>query len=173
MKIDSKHIQFATIVINAEVKKLRLRGIIRRDEQEDLASAVMTQLLEVWVTYDSARGTLEGFINQVVSTRLVSILRERRAQKRRGNTESVDSRDERLVDTCWFGEAWLRHVDLRVDLEIAFKKLNPKQRAICDQLYREAIAPAAKEMGVARRTLRDAVIKIRSIFRDAGLEEYL
>lgn len=52
-------------------------------------------------------------------------------------------------------------------------KWKPKQRAICDQLYREAIAPAANEMGVARRTLRDAVIKIRSIFRDAGLEEFL
>jgi RNA polymerase sigma-70 factor (ECF subfamily) len=60
-----------------------------------------------------------------------------------------------------------------VDLSIAFSKLTPKQRAVCDQLLRDLVSPAAKEMGVPRSTLRYAVTKIRQIFRDAGLEEYL
>jgi DNA-directed RNA polymerase specialized sigma24 family protein len=173
MQIDPKDLQFANVVIPAEVKKLFLRGIIRRDEQEDFASELMVRLLAVWETYDPARGPREAFINQVVNTRLVSILRERHSRTRRAKTEPINPRDERLADPTWSGDGWLRQIDLRVDLTVAFGKLNPKQRAICDQLLREALSPAAKEMGVPRSTLRDAVAKIRQIFRDAGLEEYL
>lgn len=172
MNIDPTDLSFAQIVIRAEVKKLRARGVIRRDDQDDIASELMVQLLGVWERYDPARGSREAFINQVVNTRLVSLLRERRAQKRRGTTEPVKDRD-RLVDRQWFGDEWLRRLELRIDLGVALSKLNPRQRAICDQLLREAITPAAKQMGVPRTTLRDAAARIREIFRDAGLEDYL
>lgn len=172
MKIDPKHLAFANIVIRTEVKKLRERGVIRRADAEDIASELVAQLLEVWDRFDPERGTREAFINQVVSTRIVSILRERRAQKRRGITEAIDAGGDRLIDRTWSGDGWRHRIELRVDLEVAFNKLNSRQRAICDQLLREALSPAAKQMGVPRSTLRDAVAKIREIFRDAGLEEY-
>lgn len=172
MKIDPKHLAFANVVIRTETKKLRERGIIRRADQEDIASELMAQLLEVWDHFDAERGNREAFINQVVSTRLVSVLRERNSRKRRGTTEPIDAGDDRLIDHTWSGDGWRRQIELRVDLEIAFGKLDPRQRAICDQLLREALSPAAKQMGVARSTLRDAVVKIREVFRDAGLEEY-
>jgi RNA polymerase sigma-70 factor, ECF subfamily len=173
MKIDPQHLAFANIVIRAEIKKRRQRGIIRRADAEDIASEVMARLLEVWDRFDPERGNREAYINQVVSTRLVSLLRERNAQKRRAKIEPIDAGDERLADRSWCGDEWLRVIDLRVDLNIAFSKLSPKQRAICDQLLRDLVSPAAKEMGVPRSTLRYAVTKIRQIFRDAGLEEYL
>lgn len=173
MKIDPKHLAFANLVIRTETTKLRDRGVIRRDDREEIASELMIQLLEVWDRFDPQRGTREAFINQVVNTRLVSILRERHSRKRRAKTEPINPSDERLDDRTWFGDGWLRQIDLRVDLSIAFSKLTPTQRAICDQLLREALSPAAKEMGVPRSTLRYAVAKIRQIFRDAGLEEYL
>ena len=173
MKIDPKHIAFANLVIRTATNKYRDRGVIRHSDREDIASELMTQLLEVWEQFDPKRGTREAFINQVVNTRLVSILRERHSGKRRAKTEPIKADDERLADRTWFGKGWLRQIDLRVDLAIAFSKLTPKQRAICDQLLREALSPAAKAMGVPRSTLRDAVVKIRDVFRDAGLEEYL
>lgn len=173
MKIDPKHLAFANVVIRTEVKKLRERGVIRRADAEDIASELMAQLLEVWERFDPERGSREAFVNQVVSTRLVSLLRERLAQKRRGTTEPINASDDRLIDRSWSGDGWRHRIDLRVDLEIAFGMLTVKQRAICDQLLREALSPAAKQMGIARSTLRDAVVKIREVFRDAGLEEYL
>lgn len=173
MKIDPQYLAFANVVIRSEVKKLRQRGIIRRAEAEDMASEVMARLLEVWDRFDPERGSREAYINQVVSTRLVSLLRERNAQKRRAKIVSLDADNEGLADHSWSGDEWLRRIDFRVDLSIAFSKLNPKQRAICDQLLRDLVSPAAKEMGVPRSTLRYAVTKIRQIFRDAGLEEYL
>jgi hypothetical protein len=87
-------------------------------------------------------------------------------------TGPIDA-DDPPIDRAWSGDGWRRRIDLRVDLEIAFGKLSPRQRAICDELLREALSPAAKELGVPRSTLRDAVAKIREVFRDAGLEDYL
>lgn len=173
MKIDPHHLAFSDIVIRTEVKKLRQRGVIRRADAEDIASEVMARLLEEWDRFDPARGTREAYINQVVSTRLLSLLRDRNAQKRSAKVEAIDPSDERLVDRSWSGEEWSLNVDRRMDLNIAFSKLTPKQRAVCDQLLRDVVSPAAKEMGVPRSTLRYAVTKIRQIFRDAGLEEYL
>jgi RNA polymerase sigma factor (sigma-70 family) len=173
MKIDPKHLAFANVVIRTEVKKLRERGIIRRADAEDVASELMAQLLEVWDRFDPERGSREAFVNQVVSTRLLSLLRERRAQKRRGTPRPLDANDDIAIDHSWPGDAWRRTIDLRVDLEIAFSKLNARQRSLCEQMLREALTPAAKELGVPRSTLRYVALKVRQIFRDAGLEEYL
>lgn len=173
MKIDPKHISFAELVIRTQVKWLRERGVIRRSEAEDFASDLMAQLLEAWNGFDPERGTREAFINQVVSTRILSLLRDRRAQKRRGNPLPLDADGGSVADPACAGDTWIRTIDLRVDLESARSKLTPKQRAVCDQLLRDVVSPAAKEMGVPRSTLRYAVTKIRQIFRDAGLEEYL
>jgi len=172
MKIDPKHLAFANVIIRTEVKRLRERGVIRRADAEDIASAVITQLLAAWPSFDPDRGPPEAFINQVVNTRLVSLLRERNSQKRRATTEPIHASDDRPVDHSSSGEGSRRMIELRVDLRVALDRLTPKQREICDQLMREAITPAARQMGVPRSTLRDAVARIREVFRDAGLEEY-
>lgn len=173
MQIDPKQLAFATLVIRTETGKLLNRGLIRRTEREDLAGELMAQLLEIWGRFDPDRGTREAFINQVVSTRLVSLLRERNSQKRRATTEPIDASDDRFVDHSSAGEGSRCQIDLRVDLRVALGRLTPRQREICDQLMREAITPAARQMGVPRSTLRDAVARIREVFRDAGLEAYL
>ncbi len=172
MEMDRITIEFAWKVINSEVARYRQRGCIRRTHEEDVASAVMVQLVEACNQYDPSRGPVEAFINQVVSTRLVSVLRERRSRKRGGRSRSLGALGEEPGDPAWSHDRWRRLIDLRVDLESVRRRLCPKQRAICDQLMRDLVAHAAKEMGVPRRTLRDGVVKIRRIFRDAGLEEY-
>ncbi len=172
MQIDPKDLQFANVVISAEVKKLFLRGVIRRDEHEDFGSELMVRLLSVWETFDPARGPREAFINQVVSTQLVSILRERYAQKRRGTTQPIDAVADPIVDpTSWDGRQ--QHViNLQIDLAAVMHLLTPLQRQILDHLRREPLTPVAEQMGIPRRTLRDQCARIREVFRDAGLEEY-
>ena len=119
MKIDPKHISFADLVIRTQVKWLRERGVIRRSEAEDFASDLMAQLLEAWDGFDPERGTREAFINQVVSTRILSLLRDRRAQKRRGNPLQFEVEGDTAIDPAWAGDAWSRKIDLRVDLELS------------------------------------------------------
>ena len=172
MNIDPSIIAFAKKVISAELKKLCERGIIRLSESEDIAGSLLAAVVAAWPTFDPDRAPAEAFINQIVNTRLVSVLRKRSARKRRAGTEPISQCDDRLVDPRWSDGAWCHRIDLRLDMQIAIDKLTPGQQEICDRLMREAITPAAREMGVPRSTLRDAVAKIREVFRDAGLEEY-
>ena len=173
MQIDPKDFQFANIVISAEVNKLYLRGVIRRDEQQDFASELMVRLLAVWETYDPARGPREALINTVVNSQLVSLLRGRYAQKRRGTTQPIDAVADPIVDpVSWDGRQ--QHViNLQIDLAAVMHLLSPLQRQIVDHLRREPLTPVAGQMGIPRRTLRDQCARIRDVFRDAGLEEYL
>jgi len=173
MKIDPKIIKFADKVIASEVRTLRVRGVIRLSEEEDIAGELMLQLLDAWAGFDPRRGPVEAFINQVVNTRLISILRKRNAQKRRATVESIDASEDRLVDRVSAIDARGRLIDLKVDLRVALCNLTPTQREICDGLLRDAVTPVARELGIPRSTLRDAIVKIREVFRDAGLEEYL
>lgn len=173
MKINAQHLAFANIVIRAEITKLRARGVIRRDDTEDIASELMAQLLGVWEQYDPARGSREAFINQVVSTRLVSILRDRRAGKRRAFVEPIADRETAQDGRIGERPNALRRACLRMDLKAVIERLRPEDRELCEWLQRDALKPVAEEKGIPRRTLRDRAARIRDAFRDAGLEAYL
>lgn len=173
MQMSPEHYAFVTIVIRTEIKKLRARGVIRRDDAEDIASELMAQLLGVWAQYDPARGSREAFINQVVSTRLVSILRDRRAAKRRAFVEPLADRETAQDGRVGERPDALRRACLRMDLKAVIERLRPEDRELCEWLQRDALKPVAEEKGIPRRTLRDRAARIRNAFRDAGLDQYL
>jgi len=173
MQIDPKDLQFTNIVISAEMKKLHLRGILRSDETEPFASEVLARLLAVWESYDATRGPREAFINTVVSNLIASLLRERYAQKRRGTTQPLDGVADVLVDRATSDGRQEHIINLRIDLANVLPRLTPFQRQIVDLLQRDALTPVAEQLGIPRRTLRDQCARIRDVFRDAGLEEYL
>lgn len=173
MQMSPEHYAFVTIVIRTEIKKRRARGVIRRDDAEDIASELMAQLLGVWEQYDPARGSREAFINQVVSTRLVSILRDRHAAKRRAFVEPLADRETAQDGRVGERPDALRRACLRMDLKAVIERLRPEDRELCEWLQRDALKPVAEEKGIPRRTLRDRAARIRNAFRDARLDEYL
>lgn len=173
MQIDPKDLQFANMVIAIEVKDLNRRGVIRVGEMESFASELMARLLAVWDTYDPARAPREAFVNIVVSSQSASLLRERNAQKRRGTPQSLDGIADLLVDRAASDGRQQHIINLRIDLAGVMPLLTPFQRQLVDLLQRDALAPIAEQMGIPRRTLRDQCARIREVFRDAGLEEYL
>lgn len=173
MRIDPKHLRFANAVISVEVKKLLRRGVICRDEREDFRSELMVRLLEVWEAFDPSRAPREAFINQIVSTQLISLLRRRHAQKRRGTTQPIDAVVDPVVDPASWDGRQQGVSDIQIDLAAVMDLLSPLQRKIADHLRRESLTPAAEQMGIPRRTLRDQRERIRAVFRDAGLEAYL
>jgi DNA-directed RNA polymerase specialized sigma24 family protein len=173
MQIDPKDLEFANMVIATEVNALIECGSIRRDEQGHFTSELLARLLAVWETYDPARAPREAFINIVISSQCVSLLRERNAQKRRGTTQSLDGLADVLVDRATSEGRQQHIINLRIDLAGVMPLLTPLQRQLVDLLQRDALAPIAEQMGIPRRTLRDQCARIREVFRDAGLEEYL
>lgn len=173
MQMDSNDLQFAIVVIAAEVKKLYVRGIVRRDEQEDLRSELMVRLLAEWGRFDPGRGALEAFVNRVVRTQLVSWLRARNAQKRSAAIHPIDAVAEPRADPdSWDGRQQLVS-DLRIDLAEAEGLLSPLEKEIVDNLRREPLKQVAEQMGVPRRTLRDRKDRIREIYGICGVNEYL
>ena len=173
MTLRTNHIQFARVAIHARLRPLRLTGVITRDEQSLLGDELMAQLVAAWRRFDPARAVAEAFINQVVDTRLVSLLRARGAAKRSGSTVPLDQVAEGALCEPQRARHETNPAELRMDLAEAMELLTPREREIVEELMRESLAPAARNLGVPRRTLRDQVEQIRVVFRDAGLEAYL
>lgn len=173
MQIDSSEIAFARKVIAAEVRGLIRRGTFRAEEAENLSSELMARLLATWSRYDPTRGSCEAFINVVVASQAVSLVREKCAQKRRGRVVPFDSVAGTLEDRTGSGGRGVEDLILRIDMEGALELLTPFQRRLLDLLQHDPLARVAQRLGVPRRTLRDERDRIRAVFRDAGLEAYL
>lgn len=173
MLIDPKDLQFTSMVISRRIQTLQCSGAIRKGEEEDFAAELMLHILSVWDKFDPKRGTREAHINTVVSTRSVSLLRKRKARKRGGARPTVDVEPGECSDPRTDGEAAERQSDLKADLEVIMERLSPMQRRLVNRLMRDAVKPVADALGMPRSTLRGHCRRMRDIFQDAGLEDYL
>lgn len=172
MHIDPRLIAFAEMVIATEVKKLVKAGVIRRSDAEDTRAELLSILVRIWDLYTPERGSPEAFVNQIVTTRLISHVRAMHARKRGRAPRPLDGAASSLVARVAVGESQAQ-IHLRIDLEAAIATLPPHLREIVDVLRRENVSDAAKELQMARSTLRDACAGIKARFRDSGLEQYM
>ena len=173
MTIDPTTIDFIHLVVHRTITDLRRRGLVRRDEHQDCASQLILEVLRAWDGFDPERGTPQAFVNQVVSTRANSLLRRRAAKKRQLRTSPFDNAASHLTDAAANGPECEAASDLRGDLDVVLSRLTPRQRDVCDQLLRESVSPAARELGLPRSTVRDEIARIRVVFEEAGLDQYL
>lgn len=173
MLIDPEDLQFATMVIARRIQTLRHSGTIRKGEEEDFAAELMLDLLGVWEDFDPKRGTREAYINTVVTTRSVSLLRKRRAKKRGGSSMEADADPSECSDPTADGADAEQRSDLKADLEVVMERLTPMQRRLVNRLMRDGVKPVSDALGMPRSTLRGHCRRMRDIFKDAGLEGYL
>ena len=65
-------------------------------------------------------------------------------------------------------------IDKRIDIDNVMRKLSPTQKQICNLLMSEpTIAKISKCLETPRSTIYDEIKRIRMIFEDAGLKDYL
>jgi RNA polymerase sigma-70 factor (ECF subfamily) len=131
-----------------------------------------------------------AYLKRVVHNKLPDLAQEREAQKRHGDLDAV-SLDQPLGDAeesptladlldANVGEHG-GHDDLvdshdaRIDLARAMAKLNESQRRLCHLLGEEglSIKEAAQRLGIPRGTLYEEIKRIRKVFADHGLDDYL
>lgn len=62
---------------------------------------------------------------------------------------------------------------LQHDVPLVLETLPPMEQQLCRCLMRMTVSAAAREMGVPRSTIADAVRRLRGRFEDAGLREFL
>lgn len=124
-------------------------------------------------------------MERVVKYRLLNIVEEKERLKRKVSYNSIsldgllDEKQSRFVDKFLKVEDdafdLLMKSELPEALSKALEKLSSKQKELCRLLGEEGlnVKQASRYLNVPRSTLQEEIKRIRKIFRDEGLEEYL
>ena len=163
-------------------------------EVQDLEQELALDLNERLPSYDANRASLETFITRLVQRKAINLMVERRAQKRGGGTRAV-SLDELLGrkgchradgasddDVGDPGRDGLPcdglpcdglpsasredRLNLRLDLERAFRSLPADMRELCVDLLTESVSEVARSEGRSRSSVYDRIQRLREALRD-------
>jgi DNA-directed RNA polymerase specialized sigma24 family protein len=139
--------------------------------------------------YDPARGAYPSFVKRLVDNQGENLVRDRTASKRYGgpldsldlidlgDPESVTSaarisnEQQGVVGRRSRGEA--EQSELTIDVKEVMATLNEDDRDLAYRLTRETLTEIAEATGIPRSTLQSRVSRMRRVFEDAGLAEYL
>jgi RNA polymerase sigma-70 factor (ECF subfamily) len=168
----------------------RSRGLAR-DEFDDL----MQECLAHWIVVrrklaPDPGAPPVGYMAQVIRNKLTDLIREKAADKRAGEQDALsldaalDGSEDgaTLADLLADDESAQRNetgvVDrhhARLDIGRAMARLTPVQRQVCQMLGEEglSIKGAAERLRIPRSTLYEEIKRIRKIFSDQGLGDYL
>ena len=131
-----------------------------------------------------------GYMAQVIRNKLTDLMREQTADKRVGDLDalSLDATIDGSEDGMTFGELLadaesaagsdypgLDRQHARIDVARALDRLTPAQRRLCVMLGEEglSIKEAAERLRIPRGTLYEEIKRIRKVFADHGLGDYL
>jgi len=131
-----------------------------------------------------------GYMAQVIRNKLTDLMREQTAEKRAGDLDalSLDATIDGSEDGMTFGELLAdaestaggdhqgvdRH-HTRIDVARALDRLTPAQRRLCAMLGEDglSIKEAAERLRIPHGTLYEEIKRIRKVFADHGLGDYL
>jgi RNA polymerase sigma-70 factor (ECF subfamily) len=131
-----------------------------------------------------------GYMAQVIRNKLTDVMREQKAEKRAGDVDalSLDATIDGSEDGMTFAELLadaestdgrdhqgIDRRDARIDLARALAQLTPAQRRLCTMLGEDglSIKEAAERLRIPRGTLYEEIKRIRKVFADHGLGDYL
>jgi hypothetical protein len=179
---------YVTTLISVKACQLVKRPGFRRAERRDLEQELAAAVLKQTHLYDPARGAVNTFIDRVVTSAAAMIVRERGRLKRGAalRTVSLDATPRRakthrqalgdLVDAGRVhrrvGDCDVSELDLAnqaADLTTVLASLDPQLQEIARRLAAGNEAAVARDMGISRRQVRNAVAQIRQRFEEAGL----
>jgi RNA polymerase sigma-70 factor (ECF subfamily) len=164
---------------------------LKREAFDDLLQDCLTHWIEVRRRLDPDQGGPPvAYMARVVRNRLVDLVREHESGKRRGDLEAqsldaavgdsedgpslADLLDANVGEHGGHDDLVDSH-DARIDLARAMARLNDSQRRLCQLLGEEglSIKEAAQRLGIPRGTLYEEIKRIRKVFAEHGLGDYL
>ena len=162
-----------------------------REEFDDLLQECLLHWLEVRrQVVPEPGGPPIAYMARVVRNKLIDLARERETDKRRGDQEAVsldhtsgDSEDAPtyadLLDAeqgrDLGGRDLLDSADVRIDVTEVMSRLTREQRRLCELLGAQglSIKEASEKLRIPRATLYEEIKRIRKIFAQHGLDDYL
>ena len=184
--------EFAVRSIRSKARELVGQYGYTRSDIKDLEQELVLDLLKRLPKYDPKRAQRNTFINRIINHKVATIIESKKAAKRdyrrSGGSLSEDYEDSegritpRLerVDSrsCrqrmgWSVEPSIEQMDLKIDLDQVVAGLPPELRELCERLKFQTVAEIFQETGAPRSTIYDRMKRIRAVFEDRGLKEYL
>ena len=159
--------ELAKPLIKHKVRQMVRRRQIGRSDEEDVQQEVFKRLLERLPALYARQDELERDVKRILRQSVCNQLRRRYASKRDpSNVTSIDRVGEPAHVNCEFR-------DFCSDLDDALNELTDQQRQLCELLLTEGISAAARKLDKPRSTVQNHVARVRQIFEDRGLREYL
>ena len=183
---------YAIEIIRFKARQLVGQAGFTVADRDDLEQELILDLLRRLPKYDPQRGKLTTFIARVIEHKIANLITAQRARKR-DYRRSTCSLNEPLKgeDDCTVERAetldqddYLLRVgvepkageDLRalaLDVAAVVDSLPPELGELCRRLGTETISEISRDTGVSHATLYKSIHRLREIFEDAGLKDYL
>jgi RNA polymerase sigma-70 factor (ECF subfamily) len=183
---------YAVQLIKYKARQLVGRVGFTESDREDLEQEMVLDLLRRLPKFDPKRAGRNTFIARIVEHKVATIIEAQKAGMRdyrlcscslndrledeEGRSiermETIDQEDYlRRTGKLSRPMSELRH--LSIDLRIAVQTLPPELRELCKRLQTESVTEISRDTGIPRGTIYESIKKLRAIFEDAGLKDYL
>jgi len=179
-------------LIQVKARQLTRHNGFNTSEQLDIEQDLTVHVLKAAHHFDPSRACVKTFIARVVDSAVAMILRDRRRLKRAAgfrsrSLEEAIFHSERgtglLADLLDEADGCRRtgcdttpsqeRAELESDTQRVLAELPPQLQEIAARLVNATEAAIARDLGISRRQVRNAVEMIRARFQKAGLTEIL
>ena len=179
--------EYAKSCVRVKARQLSQRSEFRQSDEDDLHQDLWLTLLKEARRFDPQRASLNTFVDRVVNSAACMILRrpyrQKRAQGRRAlslDRCKVSYGKEKMPLSQLISEVDLsrrtgaapidetdRHDDAKA-FDHAVIAMPDDVRDVCRQVMGGSISSAARELGMSRRQVREALQAARPYFERAG-----
>jgi RNA polymerase sigma-70 factor (ECF subfamily) len=161
-------------------------------DRQDLEQEMVLDLIMRLPKFDENKATHKTFVARIIERKISKLIRHRTQEIRdyrregrslneqivgddgaaveRGDTLAHDEVDRRLSKRQLTRQ---EHLDLVIDMADVISLLPDHLRRLCELLQTDNVSDAARQAGIPRTTINDHVRKLRALFEDAKLGDYL
>ena len=183
---------YAAGLIRFKARQLVGQAGFTASDREDIEQELILDLLRRLPKYDPKRAQRNTFIARVVEHRVATLIEAQKAGIRDYRRcrcslnecfEDEDGRSVERVDTFDQEDYLLRTGGqsrsseelsaLAIDVAAVLERLPRELRNLCWRLKTETVTEISRDTCVPRGTIYESIKKLREIFEDAGLKDYL
>lgn len=179
--------------IKHKVRQLIKRCRFNASDRDDLEQEIALHLFQHLREHDPERGTMKTFIVCVVQSKVRTMIRVRNKRSESITSspfslneeipeedgggvmqrmEAID-REDYLLGAGLLSRPVLEMLEMRLDIDRIVSNLPPSLRDICEGLKTQTVTQISAATGASRQQVYDAIHKLRGIFDEAGLKDYL
>jgi hypothetical protein len=183
---------YARTLIQVKARQLTHKPGFSRSDRADIEQELTLHLLSQAAHFDPARGSVNTFVDRVVTSSARMLMRRRGRLKRAPAPGVLLQSLEVMVEVPGEPPQPLWQTLMPEDLErrtggksvpsaaieedaeavaCAVRSLSPAQQDICRRLMTGNVTSVARDLGISRRSLRANLVTIREQFKRAGFEE--